>query len=306
MQISIIIPTYKREQTLLNTISMLLKLPTAADQILVVDQTQRHSEQTELSLAEWNKSGRINWVRRSEPSITKAMNVGLSQARNELVLFLDDDIEPRSDIIAVHRYAHEKQPDLWATVGQVIQPWQQPEKLQPPQAQTGLRTDFDFPFHSSLDHDVQNVMAGNLCVNRERALSIGGFDENFVGAAFRFETEFARRIGRAGGRIQFLGSAGINHLRVTEGGTRSAGSHLTSASPRHGMGDYYYAFLHGGPIEAWTYSLRRVFREVSTKFHATHPWWIPVKLVGELRAMWAGWWMAARKRREGPRARNEG
>lgn len=275
---------------------MLLKLPTTADEILVVDQTQQHSEQTELTLAEWNKSGQIKWIRRSEPSITKAMNIGLSQGRNELVLFLDDDIEPLSDIIAVHRHAHEMQPDLWATVGQVIQPWQKPEELHPPRAQTGLRTDFDFPFHSSLDYDVQNVMAGNLCVNRARALSIGGFDENFVGAAFRFETEFARRIGRAGGRIRFLGSAGINHLRVTAGGTRSAGSHLISASPRHGMGDHYYAFLHGGPMEAWRYSLHRVFREVSTRFHATHPWWIPVKLVGELRAMWVGCSMAGKKR----------
>jgi GT2 family glycosyltransferase len=302
MTTTIVVPTYNRDQTLLNTIGMLLKLPTTADEILVVDQTQQHSEQTDLTLEQWNNSGQIKWIRRSEPSITKAMNVGLSQARNELVLFLDDDIEPRSDIIAVHRHAHEKQPVLWATVGQVIQPWQQPERLQPPRAQTGLRADFDFPFHSSLDHDVQNVMAGNLCVNRVRALSIGGFDENFVGAAFRFETEFARRIGRAGGRIQFLGSAGINHLRVTEGGTRSAGSHLTSASPRHGMGDHYYAFLHGRPIEAWMYSFHRVFREVSTKFHATHPWWIPVKLVGELRAMWAGYALAKRKRREGRRA----
>ena len=275
---------------------MLFKLPTVPDEILVVDQTQRHSEQTDSLLAEWNKSGQIRWIRRSEPSITKAMNIGLSQANSELVLFIDDDIEPLSDIIAVHRHAHEMQPDLWATVGQVIQPWQKPEELYPPRIQNGLRTDFDFPFHSSLDHDVQNVMAGNLCVNRDRALSIGGFDENFVGAAFRFETEFARRIERAGGRIRFLGSAGINHLRVTEGGTRSAGSHLTSASPRHGMGDHYYAFLHGGPIEAWMYSLRRIFREVSTKFHATHPWWIPVKLVGEFRALLAGYSLAREKR----------
>ena len=296
MKVSIVVPTFNREEVLITTISRLLTSRSRAEEILIVDQTQKHIEQTDLILAEWNKSGQIQWIRRSEPSITKAMNIGLSQAKNELVLFLDDDIEPRSDIIAVHRHAHEKQPDLWATVGQVIQPWQQPEKVQPPQAENGLRTDFDFPFHSSVDHDVQNVMAGNLCVNRERALSIGGFDENFVGAAFRFETEFARRIGKAGGRIQFLGSAGINHLRVTEGGTRSAGSHLTSASPRHGMGDHYYAFLHGSPIEAWTYSLRRVFREVSTKFHATHPWWIPVKLVGELRAMWAGHSLAGKKR----------
>lgn len=300
--LSIVIPTYGRDEVLCDTIAGLLHLQEQADEILIIDQTPKHSEEATWRLTSWHSGGAIRWIKHDKPSITEAMNRGLQAAAGQLVLFLDDDIVPSSEVVQKHRGQHQSTPSLWATVGQVIQPWQQPEKLQPPRAQTGLRTDFDFPFHSSLDHDVQNVMAGNLCVNRERALSIGGFDENFVGAAFRFETEFARRIGRAGGRIQFLGSAGINHLRVTEGGTRSAGSHLTSASPRHGMGDHYYAFLHGGPIEAWTYSLRRVFREVSTKFHATHPWWIPVKLVGELRAMWAGYVLAKRKRREVRRA----
>ncbi|GAB5442265.1 MAG: hypothetical protein Fues2KO_26140 [Fuerstiella sp.] len=221
------------------------------------------------------------------------------------VLFLDDDIEPFDGLIAEHLEAHQNDPELWATVGQVIQPWQQPKAIEAPRRLAGLREDDDFPFHSTIDQPVRNVMAGNLCVHRERALSIGGFDENFQGSAYRFETEFARRIQKAGGRIQFVGSAGIKHLRVPSGGTRSKGSHLTSPSPRHGIGDHYYAFLHGRPLEAWRYSLRRVVREVCTKFHATHPWWIPVKLLGELRAMWGGWRMAAAKRREGRGARGE-
>jgi hypothetical protein len=225
------------------------------------------------------------------------MNVGLRESQSPLVLFLDDDIEPVSDLTAEHRRAHAANPVLWATVGQVIQPWQQSQLIIPPRRESGLREDFDFPFHSTLDADVRNVMAGNLCVNRHRAISIGGFDENFSGSAFRFESEFARRVGNVAGRIWFLGSAGIKHLRVTEGGTRSQGSHLTSGSPHHGIGDHYYAFLHGRPVEAFAYCSHRLIREVSTKFHATHPWWIPVKLVGELRAMWGGWRMAAMKKR---------
>jgi hypothetical protein len=35
-----------------------------------------------------------------------------------------------------------------------------------------------------------------------------------------------------------------------------------------------------------TYILRCPFREVCTKFHLSHPWYIPVKFVGELRAFW--------------------
>ncbi len=58
-------------------------------------------------------------------------------------------------------------------------------------------------------------------------------------------------------------------------------------------------------MEAWKYSVSRVFREVRTRFHLTHPWWIPVKLVGEARALWGGWRMAATRKREARGERQE-
>lgn len=213
------------------------------------------------------------------------MNLGLKCAKSPLVLFLDDDIRPVGDLIAVHAQTHHTSGDLWATVGQVLQPWDTPQSVDAPQKLSGLRKDFDFPFYSTVDSEVTNVMAGNLCVSRERALQIGGFDERFQGSAYRFETEFARRITRARGRIRFVGQAGIHHLRATEGGTRAIGSHLRSSSPEFGYGDYYYAYKCGeSSTETLTYCLSRLFREVRTFYHLTHPWWIPVKLLGEIRA----------------------
>lgn len=296
-RISIVIPTYGRDEVLLDSLAALLPLRQEGDEILVVDQTVHHAEVAEKQLADWNTAGLIRWIRLAKPSIPIAMNVGLKQAVNSLVLFLDDDIIPSADLLEAHRRAHHQSQFLWATVGQVIQPWQVADEIFAPRRLRGLREDFDFPFHSSLDQPVKNVMAGNLCVDREKALSIGGFDENFAGSAFRFETEFARRVIRAGGQIQFVGSAGIKHLRVPSGGTRKDGSHLTSASPQHGIGDHYYAFLHGRGLEGWRYSIVRVLREVCTKFHLRHPWWIPVKMLGELRAMWGGWKMAKRMKK---------
>ena len=295
--ISIAIPTYGRDQDLTDTIASILELKFGADELLVVDQTPNHDAVTQQRLQQWDDGEKIRWIRLEKPSITRSMNHALRQAKSDLVLFLDDDIRPRSEFVAEHKKTHQNEPELWATVGQVLQPWQEPTDLQAPREARGLRTNEDFPFHSIRSIDVQNVMAGNLCVNRQRALSIGGFDENFVGAAFRFETEFARRIVKAGGTIRFLGNAGIDHLRVERGGTRTGGSHLASADPRHGVGDHYYAMLHSdSPAEARVYCLRRILREVRTKFHLTHPWWIPVKLVGEARAYFAAKRMVKEKR----------
>jgi GT2 family glycosyltransferase len=149
-----------------------------------------------------------------------------------------------------------------------------------------LRRDLNFRFNSAEPAWVENVMAGNLSVKREFALQVGGFDENFIPpVSFRFETEFARRLVAAGGRIRFAPAASIRHLRAGQGGTRSQGTHLTSASPLHGAGDYYYALRCGKGMERVGYILQRPFREVRTKFHLTHPWFIPVKFIGEMRAM---------------------
>ena len=128
-------------------------------------------------------------------------------------------------------------------------------------------------------------MAGNLSINRQKVLAIGGFDEAFSPpVASRFETEFAKRVIAQGEKIWFESQASINHLQAKSGGTRSQGSHLTSASPIYGVGDYYYALRQGQGWERIWYIMRKPFREVRTKFHLTHPWWIPIKLVGEIRA----------------------
>ncbi len=164
-----------------------------------------------------------------------------------------------------------------------------------------LRRDLDFAFDGDSPCWVENVMAGNLSVKREKALAIGGFDENFIPpVSFRFETDFARRMVAAGGRIRFEPNASILHLRAASGGTRSQGLHLTSASPIHGVGDYYYALKHGKGWDRIGYIFRRPFREVRTHFHLRHPWWIPVKLIGELRAIW----MAAGLHRAGAKLRS--
>lgn len=295
MRLSIVIPTLGRESILLDTLRALLALEDRAEEILIIDQTPQHKPATDSTLKHWHDAGDICWIRRETPGIPQAMNSGLLASSGELVLFLDDDIIPAPGLIAWHRASHAQQ-KVDAVVGQVIQPWQQPEEIAHPHKLTGLQTDFDFPFNSTVSGPVQNVMAGNLSVVRERALSIGGFDEQFVGSAYRFETEFARRLIAAGGKIWFCGEASIKHLRVPSGGTRQKGDHRASADPRHGVGDYYFALRHGTAGETWRYCLKRMVREVCTKFHLVRPWFIPVKLAGEVRA-----WLWARKMiRTGP------
>jgi GT2 family glycosyltransferase len=283
--LSVAIPTYQRESVLVATLEALLAQPAA--EVLVVDQTPHHEPGTEEALSGWQTKGKILWLRLETPSITHAMNTALVKAHGSVVLFLDDDIIPAAGLLSAHVTAYSSE-EIWAVAGQVLQPGQEPAEVLASEHGDILGASLEFPFNSTRRAWIRSGMAGNLSVRRDQALRLGGFDENFVGVAYRFETEFCSRLADAGGKILFEPAASIRHLKAPRGGTRAFGNHLTSVSPAHGVGDYYFALRRGFSVEMVVYILRRPFREITTHFHLRHPWWVPVKWLGEMAALvWA-------------------
>ena len=281
-RLSIAIPTYGRDAVLIETLRHVLALDPRADEVLVVDQTPRHDDAAESQLEAWSREGAIRWIRLERPSIPHAMNEALRQGTSEVVLFLDDDLIPARDLVARHRAAIKTR-HADAVVGQILQPGEGAIALDD-RERTRL-DDLGFAFNSDSGTPVTNVMAGNLAVRRERALAIGGFDENFTTTAYRFETDFAWRLLDAGGTIWFEPSASIHHLKADRGGLRVWGEHLRSASPAHSTGDYYFALMNLPRASLPRYVAKRIRGNAFSRFDVTHPWWIPVKLVREARAL---------------------
>ena len=297
LPVTVAIPTYNREAVLVDTIRDFLRQERRAAEILVVDQTLAHDADTEAQLSRWNADRSIRWLRLTEPSQPAALNHALREATQPFVLFVDDDIAIGPRFVEAHVKPFDDVA-VWAVVGQVLQPGESENPTWKRRVSNSRFADLDFNFASGEATFVQNGMSGNLTVRRDRALAVGAFDENFLPpVSYRFDTEFCKRIVRAGGLIRFEPGARIHHLRAPRGGTRSIGSHLTSASAVHGVGDYYFALRQGFCAGTMKYIAMRPFREVRTRFHLRHPWWIPVKLFGELRAFL----LAVRLLRRGPR-----
>jgi GT2 family glycosyltransferase len=279
--LTIAIPTLNRGAVLCDTVTMLLDLGPPADEILIVDQTPEHPAGVAERLRLWTDAGAVRIIRLPEPSITKAMNTALREATQPYVLFLDDDIVPSQHLVRSHLRAFTA--GTAAVVGQILQPGDTPEHYDEARLSRGAVRDLEFRFNHDTPREVCNVMAGNLCVDRAAALRVGGFDENFVGAAYRFETDFALRLIAHGGVILFQPEASIRHLKAPAGGTRSHGDHRTSSSPAHSVGDYYFALRHVPHF--WRYTGRRLGKNLLTRYHASHPWSIPGKLIGEIRGL---------------------
>lgn len=271
-----IIATFGREEVLLQTIDAVLNLQPTVDELLVVDQTPVHAQTVENTLRRWQSEGKINWIRLSKPSIPGAMNLGLLRAKNDMVLFLDDDLIPDANLAAVHWDAQQcEEPCLVA--GRVLQPWH------------SRGEDFSswhkWRFASTEKRRIDEFMGGNFSLSRSKALTLGGFDENFLWAAYNFEKEFAERWRLAGYRIRFEPKALIHHLKAPQGGTRTFGSHLTTITPAHSVGTYYYI------LQSQEAGIKDIFKRavtaIATRHHLKRPWWIPVSLIAELSGFMA-------------------
>jgi GT2 family glycosyltransferase len=276
--LTIVVPTYGRDEVLIETLSRLFALNPHASETIVVDQSEKHCKHVSRDLDAWSASGRIRWLRLGNPNIPRAMNVGLLEASHNFVLFLDDDIVPRAGIVEGHVAALEKT-GAALVAGRVIQPWQ-------------IGQDFsdekEFHFASLRPAWVSNFMGGNFSVHRGIARRLGGFDERFVRVAYNFESEFAYRLSQAGYRIFYEPAACVHHLRVDGGGTRTFGDHLRSYQPNHAVGAYYFILRTWSGWKSLARFLGRPLRAVATRHHLRRPWWIPITFFAELSGMtWA-------------------
>ena len=287
-QVSIVIPSYNRENVLIDTLKYLLKLSHPALEILLVDQTKQHTKDVSAALQSLSTSNSIVWMRLPAPSITKAMNVGAMAAKGEIILFLDDDIMPCEKLILCHAKEYLNT-DTHAVAGQVIQPWEKELATNHSSYRDAHSDDPDaFLFNSVNRENIRRFIGCNVSFRRDSWLGAGGFDENFIRVAYRFEAEFAERFTHHGFTIIYSPEASLHHLKEEKGGTRSYGDHRSTIRPSHSVGRYYYFLTVAKQKNRWWRFTTSPFTSCATKFHLTHPWWIPITLLAEFSGMfWA-------------------
>ena len=97
-KISIIIPTYRRELLLRNTLADVLRLDYDDLEIILVDQSESHDTDT-CDLIN-NLGYKIRYFRTSPPNVVRAVNFGVMKSKGDILLFLDDDIAiPDKDLV---------------------------------------------------------------------------------------------------------------------------------------------------------------------------------------------------------------
>ena len=222
LKVAIAIPTYNREEVLLDTIRHVLNLSPPADEVIIIDQTQNHCSKVCTQLSDWAGIGKIILIRESVPNLPRARNVALKSTNADVIHFLDDDVIPVVDLVQVIRSAFED-PNLHALAGRVILNNETNTRKISPKS---WNREYDY-LYLPIDSETRLSSVATFCgcnhtVKRATALTIGGYDEAYIGNALREEADMALRLYRKGYLIVYEPRATIMHLVTQEGGCRHA------------------------------------------------------------------------------------
>lgn len=100
--VTIIIPTMNRPESLDRTLKYFFKGECTPNQIVIIDQSQTEEKRNENQQVLRNYDSYNHkqvYEYQKVPSLTKARNLGMSKADNEIVVFADDDIDVNSDTL---------------------------------------------------------------------------------------------------------------------------------------------------------------------------------------------------------------
>lgn len=215
VEISVVLPTYNRLETLLRCLEALdqQSIGPARSEIVVVDDGSTDGTAEVISARPGVRY--IRQPRNGGPAA--ARNAGVRAAQGTWVLFIGDDIIAPPELLEQHLAAHEAASgDHVAVLGYA--PWGQDQQVTPLMRYLFEGRSFQqFRYHAIADRD--NVPFGffytcNLSVNRRFLLQHGLFDEEFR-HAYGEDTELAYRLQRHGLRIVFRPEIVGHHYHPT-------------------------------------------------------------------------------------------
>ena len=268
--ITVAIPTYNREQVLINTVQHVLAQGRPADEILVVDQTPEHEASVARQLSRWHTDGSIRWLKQKEANLSAARNRALLEATSDIVIFLDDDVVLSQNFIRAHEESFtDGRAKLVA--GQIV-------SIDRP-VHTGEIDDFELGFPLSHDRSawIKNMGGGNFSVYRELAIEVGGFDQRFYRVAYREDSDFLFRFCMHYSCLaKYSPEASVVHLAAWSGGCESRQAAFDPLSCSGSVGEHYFTLKNMGVSKALCNFVYRIFRPRCGRFAIRRPWLLPL------------------------------
>lgn len=219
-KISVVIATYNRGVNLIKTLESLLrqKLPSQLWEVIVVNNNSRdNTEELFERFREAHPDHNMRLVNETRQGLSPARNRGLSEAKGELIVIIDDDELVNEDFLKAYHTFFESHPHVQAAGGR-MQPhydftppkWLSPYTEQPIAGTLHLS---DYPVRMGRR---KFPIGGNMAFRREVVDRLGGFNPELGRTGTKLlageEKDFFRRLRESGGEIWYVPKAVVLHL----------------------------------------------------------------------------------------------
>jgi glycosyltransferase involved in cell wall biosynthesis len=279
--ISVVVPTYGRRDSVLRLLRSLRAQSLPAHQFEAIVVIDGSNDGTREAVAEFEAAFPLSWIWQENRGRAAAVNAGLRMAHGDLVVLLDDDMEPTPDLLSAHLRAHRdgKRRGVVGAAPCRLDPSTPPFARFRSVQFNGVQAELSARPHGLT---YRETYTGNFSARRSDFLEVGGFDETFDGFGLE-DYELALR----------LSSAGVELVLCTEAVAHQHYEKDFSAAARHneagGRSAVIFATLHPtapadfGPRDYGPPSVaRRVFRNVLPRASRILPFLpsLVVRLVG--------------------------
>ncbi len=198
--VSVVMPTYNRREMLRTALEGLARQDFPQEQFEVVVVSDGATDGTNEMLSEFVESKtfpyRLHPILQENGGPARARNRGIQEATGEIIVFLDDDMEPAPGFLTAHLAHHQNHTTIVAigpmSPDSALQ-WKEPcwiawEHAMLEKQYRAWRTG------EWKGAGPNHFYSGNASVRREHLLAVGGFDETFkrqedVELAYRLERE---------------------------------------------------------------------------------------------------------------------
>ena len=198
-EISVVVPTYNRLETLAYVLPTLLAQDLARGEFEVLVCDSNSTDGTAAFMARTcAEHANLRYLPAAYSGRAAARNAGIAAAAGEVVLFNDSDIFASPDLLSQHLRHHRRQRNV-AVVGLEVQVKDFDDyayKRDHPQARGHLHK----PARKRLPW--LYFLTGNASVRRDDLLRVGCFDESFTGYGHE-DLELGYRLERAGVQILY-------------------------------------------------------------------------------------------------------
>ena len=143
-----------------------------------------------------------------------ARNFGAQHAKGELIVFLDDDIEPSRGLLSEHWREYKRYEEPTVVIGPPLPVRTANPGLHNIAAWGWWERQFAMMRAPGHRYTYDNVFSGNLSVPRSLFLEVGGFDVEFNSC--RDDSEFGLRAMRHGARVTFASAATAWHHELRD------------------------------------------------------------------------------------------